>query len=112
MFTKHSPTPPPASSPSNPRSKAANGLRFHNSIDPMPDKPVKLAVLISGSGRTLQNLIDEIAAGGLNAQIALVLASREGLPGIDRARHANLPVVVVDRREFTSTESFSQRIFS
>src|SRR5205807_5648915 len=46
------------------------------------------------------------------AQIKLVIASRDGLAGLDVAKSAKLPAVIVDRREFTSDESFSQRIFT
>ena len=55
----------------------------------MNDSPIKLAVLLSGSGRTLQNLIDRIAAGQLNAQIVLVIGSRPGLVGLQRAATPN-----------------------
>ena len=73
---------------------------------------LNLAVLVSGSGTTLQNLIDEIAAGRLDASIVLVIGSRPGLVGIDRAAAANLPHVVVDRREFPDSAAFSKRVFS
>jgi formyltetrahydrofolate-dependent phosphoribosylglycinamide formyltransferase len=78
----------------------------------MPDARLNLAVLVSGSGTTLQNLVDEITAGRLDATIGLVIGSRPGLKGIERAAAANLPHVVVDRREFSDTPAFSKRIFS
>lgn len=56
--------------------------------------PARLAVLLSGSGRTLVNLIDAIDAGRLNARIALVIASRECL-GAERARTAGLDTRVI-----------------
>lgn len=48
-----------------------------------------LAVMLSGSGRTLINLCDRIQAGRLSAAIGLVIASREGL-GAQRARERGL----------------------
>jgi formyltetrahydrofolate-dependent phosphoribosylglycinamide formyltransferase len=78
----------------------------------MPHPPTKLAVLISGSGTTLQNLIDQIAGGNLNCQIALVVASKPGLKGIDRAKAAGLPVVIVDRRQYPDPTAFSDSVFS
>src|SRR5688572_27474504 len=83
-----------------------------HSLQPMPSPAIKLAVLLSGGGRTLQSFIDQIAAGRLNAQVALVIGSREGLGGIDRAAAAGLSRHVVDRRNFRDAASFSQRIFS
>jgi formyltetrahydrofolate-dependent phosphoribosylglycinamide formyltransferase len=73
--------------------------------------PIQLAVLISGSGTTLQNLIDRIRAGSLDAKIAAVLASRPGIQGIDRARDAALPFHLVERSKYPDTAAFSRDIF-
>jgi len=77
----------------------------------MNEPPIKLAVLVSGSGTTLQNLLDRIGDGSLNARIALVIGSRPGLVGLERAAKANIPAVIVDRREFPDCAQFSKRIF-
>ena len=73
--------------------------------------PIKLAVLISGSGTTLVNLVDRINNGHLNAVISLVIGSREGLKGLDRAKAANLPTAVIDARE-SDSRNFSRQVFS
>ena len=73
--------------------------------------PLKLAVLVSGSGTTLQNLVDVIRAGGLDARVELVIGSKPGLVGIQRAEAAGLTNVVVDRKSYDSTEEFSRRVF-
>ncbi|HSV13608.1 MAG TPA: phosphoribosylglycinamide formyltransferase [Tepidisphaeraceae bacterium] len=73
--------------------------------------PIKLAVLVSGSGTTLQNLIDEIAAGRLNASIQIVIGSRPDLVGIERAAAAKIPNFVVDRKGFDSCTAFSKQVF-
>lgn len=57
-------------------------------------EPPRLAVLLSGGGRTLLNLADEIDAGRLRAAIALVLASRE-CQGAQRARERGFETRVV-----------------
>lgn len=59
--------------------------------------PRTLAVLLSGSGRTLENLLDRIAAGSLAARIAVVVASRDHVRGIVIARQAGIPVHVLPR---------------
>ena len=74
--------------------------------------PISLAVLISGSGTTLQNFIDRIADGQLRARIVLVIASRPGIAGIERAQRAGLPVKIVERKKFDSVAAFSEEIFS
>ncbi|MDB5325464.1 MAG: phosphoribosylglycinamide formyltransferase [Phycisphaerales bacterium] len=73
---------------------------------------ITLAVLVSGGGTTLQNLIDRIATGELNARIGVVIASKPGIYGIDRATTAGLPIITVVRKEFPSAEAFSERIFA
>jgi phosphoribosylglycinamide formyltransferase 1 len=77
----------------------------------MPQLSMNLAVLLSGSGTTLQNLIDEIAAGRLNVKIEIVIASRAGLLGSERAAKAGIPNVVVNRRDFPSVAAFSSEVF-
>lgn len=69
--------------------------------------PVRLAVLLSGSGRTLQNLIDRIGDGTLPARIEVVLSSDPEAYGLERARRHGLPAVVVDRRTHPDARSFS-----
>lgn len=52
--------------------------------------PLKIGVLISGSGTNLQALIDAIAAGQLNAQITLVISSKPDVQGLVRAQKAGI----------------------
>lgn len=65
---------------------------------------LRLAVFISGSGRTLENLLALIADGRLDAEILLVVASREEIRGVAIAREAGLATLVLDPRERSSTE--------
>src|SRR5688572_24960934 len=69
---------------------------------------VRLAVLLSGGGRTLQNFIDRIADGRLDARIEVVISSNPRAGGIERARDAGLPCEVIDRRQFDSDEAWSE----
>lgn len=77
----------------------------------MAQSPINLAVLVSGSGTTLQNLIDEIAAGRLNATIRLLVASRPGLLGSERAAKVGIPQVVVNRKASANVADFSRDVF-
>ncbi len=54
----------------------------------------RLGVFISGSGRTLMNLVDRCARGAINAEIVDVVASKP-CAGADRARAAGLPVEII-----------------
>jgi phosphoribosylglycinamide formyltransferase-1 len=78
----------------------------------MTNPPLRLAVLVSGSGTTLQNLIDRIGAGLLAARIDLVVSSRRDVLAVGRAREAKIPVVVVDRHDFLSSSDFSRGVFA
>ncbi|MDW8264354.1 MAG: phosphoribosylglycinamide formyltransferase [Gemmataceae bacterium] len=77
----------------------------------MPD-PLPIAVLISGGGTTLQNLINRIAAGSLPARIVQVVSSRAKVAGVERARQAGLPLVIVPRKNFASVDDFSAATFA
>ncbi len=61
---------------------------------PILDPPIRLAVCVSGSGTTLQNLIDRIAGSRLRAEIVQVVASKPGIGAIEKARAAGIPVSV------------------
>lgn len=73
--------------------------------------PLSIAVLISGGGTTLRNLIRKIDAGQLDVQIKLVVSSSPNARGIEFAAAAEIPSVVVERNKFDSVESFSGVIF-
>ncbi len=77
----------------------------------MTVQPIRLAVLASGGGTTLQNLIDRIGDGRLSAEIAVVIASSHDAFALQRAERANIPHAVVERKQAGSREEFSRRIF-
>ncbi len=72
---------------------------------------IGLGILISGSGRTLENLSNVIAAGELNAEIEIVICSNPTAAGIERAIELGLNIRVVSRKAYYNTESFSDEIF-
>lgn len=57
-------------------------------------KTSRLAVMLSGSGRTLINLIGAVARKGLHAEIPLVIGSRECL-GTERSRAVGIETLVI-----------------
>jgi formyltetrahydrofolate-dependent phosphoribosylglycinamide formyltransferase len=73
--------------------------------------PSRLAVLLSGNGTTLQNLLDRCADGRLRAEVVLVVANRPDAFGLERARRAGVPAAVVDRADCDSRDEFGRRIF-
>ena len=76
------------------------------------DRPVRLAVFLSGGGRTLVNLFESIGRGELNAEVVVVVSDREGTGGIDRAVEAGTDSHVLSRREFESAADWSDAAFA
>jgi len=74
-------------------------------------KPLRVAVLLSGSGTTMQNLIDLSKAGKLPIEIVLAVSDRPNIKGLERAELAGIPAEVVKRDQCVSLQEFSQRIF-
>lgn len=81
------------------------------SAAPQP-KPLRLAVLLSGGGRTMQNLADHIATGDLPASIELVIASRDDAYGLERAKKLKLPTEVIGSKQIPDRTERSKRIFA
>ncbi len=73
-------------------------------------QPLRIGVLLSGGGRTLENILQHIAEDRLAAEVVLVIASRPGIRGIEIAREAGIPTHLVRRRDFDTTEAFSAAI--
>ena len=73
---------------------------------------LNLAILISGSGTTLQNLIDKINDKTLNANIQIVISSAPDTYGIKRAEQNNIPVAIVQRKGYNNSEIFSNTIIN
>jgi phosphoribosylglycinamide formyltransferase 1 len=72
---------------------------------------LRLAVLVSGNGTTLQNLLDRVADGRLPAEVVLVVSSNADAFALTRARRAGIAAAVVNRKDAGSTAEFSRRIF-
>lgn len=72
--------------------------------------PFRIAVLISGGGTTLKNLIDKIQAGRLGVQIAMVISSSPTARGLQFAQDADIPTAIVPSSRFASQEEFSRAI--
>ena len=73
-------------------------------------KNLPIGVLLSGSGTNLQALIDRVADGSLAADIVLVISSRPDAYGIERAKAAGIPVLVLNREAYADVEAADQRI--
>ena len=69
----------------------------------------RIAVLVSGGGTNLQALIDAEARGELGAgKISLVIASKPGVYALERAKAANIPALVLARRDYETIAEYSR----
>jgi len=78
---------------------------------PAPLPPLPVAVLISGGGTTLRNLIERDRAGEVNLDFRLVISSSPTARGLEYATEADIPAEVIQRRAFDGQEAFSEAIF-
>jgi phosphoribosylglycinamide formyltransferase-1 len=75
-------------------------------------KTFSIAVLISGGGTTLKNLIERIGDGRLRAAIRLVVSSNPNAAGLRFAQEANIPSLIVQRKDYLDQDAYSREIFS
>jgi phosphoribosylglycinamide formyltransferase 1 len=72
--------------------------------------PVRLGVLISGSGTNLQAIIDAVEHGELSADIRIVISNRSDAQGLQRAARHGIPTRVIEHRRFLSREEFDRAL--
>ena len=73
-----------------------------------PDAPARIACLISGSGRSLENLAEQILRMDLPAKIVLVISSRPAVRGLEVADSFRFPHRVLSPKDFPDRESFAE----
>lgn len=72
--------------------------------------PLRVAVLLSGSGTSLENLFEHVERRGLPARVVCVIASKENALGLERARRRGVPAVAIPRKAFADVRSFNDAI--
>jgi phosphoribosylglycinamide formyltransferase-1 len=70
----------------------------------------RLGILISGRGSNLQALIDAVGDGRLHASIAVVISSRDGAPGLERARRAGIEAIALNARDWPDRNAYDERL--
>jgi phosphoribosylglycinamide formyltransferase 1 len=72
--------------------------------------PLRLAVLLSGGGTTLQNLIEHIDAGTLSAAIVVVISSRADAYGLVRAQRHGLEAVCIPWKASRDAQAYADEV--
>ncbi len=73
--------------------------------------PWRLAVLVSGSGRSLENLLQVIDRGELAAEIVVVVSSVAEVRALDIAAAAAIPTHVLTHRDTRGAEAYSAAMY-
>lgn len=71
--------------------------------------PLRIAVLLSGSGTSLENLFEHIDRG-LPAEVVCVVASKKSAFGLTRASNRGVPAIAVPRRDHPDVASFNDAL--
>ena len=71
---------------------------------------LRVAVLLSGEGTSLENLFERIESGTLDAQIVAVIGSKENAGGLERARRRGVPALAVPREQYPDPGDFNDAI--
>jgi len=72
--------------------------------------PLRIGVLLSGEGTSLENLFERIESGEVPAEVAVVISSRAGVGGLARAEKRGVPAVAIPRKQHRDVDDFNDRI--
>ncbi|MBW2288958.1 MAG: phosphoribosylglycinamide formyltransferase [Deltaproteobacteria bacterium] len=75
----------------------------------MTAPPIRIAVLLSGSGTSLENLFEKID-DGLSARVVAVIASKQDAFGLERARSRSIPAFAIPRKRYPDVGAFNDAI--
>lgn len=70
-----------------------------------------LCVLVSGGGRSLENLVARCRED-LPAEVRLVIADRAGIGALDRAERLEVPALVVRPADYSDAQAFGDAVFA
>ncbi|MBW2418933.1 MAG: phosphoribosylglycinamide formyltransferase [Deltaproteobacteria bacterium] len=76
----------------------------------VPGRPLRVAVLLSGGGTSLENLLEHIDAGRVSAEVVLVISSKERAFGLERARRRGIPAVAISRKKLGDSARFNDAL--
>ncbi|TEB16144.1 Phosphoribosylglycinamide formyltransferase [Pelotomaculum sp. FP] len=71
---------------------------------------LRLGVLASGRGSNLQSIMDQAAAGKINAAVAVVISDKKDAYALERARMAGIPAGHINYSDFPSKDAYERSI--
>ena len=77
---------------------------------PRSTKPLRLGVLLSGSGTNFQAILDAIDRRELDAKVSVVVSNVATAGGIERAKARDIPAIVIDHRRYGNRKDFDSAV--
>ena len=72
-----------------------------------------IVVLVSGGGTNLQALIDSQNRGEIKGgRVTCVISSKDGAFALERAKKADIPAVVIPRKDYPDSKAYSEAILA
>ena len=71
---------------------------------------MNFAVLASGRGSNLKNIIDAISAGHINATLGLVFSDKRDAYALEHARNAKIPAASLSPQDFKDRDAFDRAV--
>ena len=72
--------------------------------------PLRIAVLLSGSGTSLENLFEHIDSGRVPGEVVVVISSKPDAFGLERARRRGVPAIAVPRKNYPDITAFNDAL--
>jgi phosphoribosylglycinamide formyltransferase-1 len=76
----------------------------------MTSPTLRIAVLLSGSGTSLENLLEHIDSGAVPGRVEVVIASKKKAFGLERARRRGIPAFAVERKQYPDVGDFNDAL--
>ncbi len=78
--------------------------------EPVSTRALRIAVLLSGTGSSLENLLEKIDAGDVPGEVCVVISSKPTALGLERAARRGIPAVAVARKEHPDVAEFNDAL--
>jgi phosphoribosylglycinamide formyltransferase-1 len=71
---------------------------------------LRIAVLLSGNGTSLENLLEHIESGDVPGEVVVVISSKANAYGLERARRHGIPAIAIPRKEHADPDAFNDAL--
>ncbi len=77
---------------------------------PRSVRTLKIGVLLSGTGSNFQAILDAIDKKNLDAKVCVVISNVASAGGLERAKKADIPAIVIDHRRYGNRKDFDSAV--